>query len=60
MKALYMDFRKAFDSVNHQLVVAKQRAYGIADNVCRWIEEFLLQRTFNVTVSEPVSTEASA
>jgi hypothetical protein len=54
----YLDFEKAFDSVNHRLLLVKLRAYGIADNICAWIEEFLHERTFTVKVREAVSQPA--
>ena len=39
--AVYLDFRKAFDSVPHQRLHAKIAAYGFNGNVLDWIQAFL-------------------
>lgn len=54
----YLDFEKAFDSVNHRLLLQKMRAYNIAQNICDWTEVFLKDRTFSVKVREAVSSPA--
>ena len=46
----YLDFRKAFDSVNHRLLLKKLEAWRIADTTRKWIENFLHQRSFWVEV----------
>ena len=56
VEVLYLDFMKAFDSVNHRLLIHKLKAYGIAQSVCEWIENFLEQRTFYVSVRNASST----
>ncbi len=38
---IYLDFSKAFDSVNHRLLQDKLRGYGIAPIVISWVECFL-------------------
>jgi len=37
---IYLDFRKAFDSVPHQRLLRKLKAYGIQGNIHGWIEDF--------------------
>ncbi len=39
---VYLDFRKAFDSVPHQRLLKKVRAHGIGGNLLQWIESFLV------------------
>ena len=56
----FLDFRKAFDSIRYRLLVAKLHVYGIADNVCEWIEEFRRQRATRISVCEAVTGEAHA
>lgn len=56
----FLDFEKAFDSVNHRLLIQKMRAYGIASNICSWTEEFLKERKFSVRVREANSSAAIA
>ena len=41
---LYLDFSKAFDTVPHERLLTKLKAYGITDNVHRWIKSFLSDR----------------
>ena len=38
---VYLDFKKAFDSVPHQRLLVKLNLYGIEANVYKWIESFL-------------------
>ena len=60
VEVLYFDFRKAFDSVNHRLLGAKLRAYGVANNVCTWIDGFLKDRIFRVRIRDSSSETARA
>ena len=48
---IYLDFRKAFDSVPHQRLLCKLKAYGIGDRLYRWIESFLSNRSQRVTIN---------
>ena len=43
--AVYLDFSKAFDSVNHQLLLKKLSKMGIKGNLLRWITNYLQNRT---------------
>ena len=45
-----LDFAKAFDKVNHSLLVHKLQHYGIKGNTCRWINNFLSDRKQAVVV----------
>ena len=55
----YLDFQKAFDSVNHQLLIKKLKSLCIDPVLCDWIKEFLQNRTFRVRVRNKMSSEAS-
>ena len=47
--AVSVDFRKAFDSVNHQLVLKKLPGYGIQNQELRWFEpNYLINRCQSV------------
>ncbi len=52
---IYLDFSKAFDSVNHQLLLDKLRGYGIAPIIISWVKCFLNRRTFQVNVNGTLS-----
>ena len=47
---IYLDFQKAFDSVPHQRLLAKLRAYGVDGALLRWITAFLGDRKQRVVV----------
>ena len=49
--SIYLDFAKAFDKVNHKLLLKKVWAYGIRGKVYSWIESFLTERTQVVAVN---------
>ena len=47
---IYLDFAKAFDKVDHAVLLAKLGLYGIGGQALRWIKEFLLNRKQTVVV----------
>ena len=47
---LYLDYRKAFDSVPHKRLLQKLTLYGINGSTLIWIENFLTLRTTRVGV----------
>ena len=47
---LIMDFSKAFDKVNHNLLIHMLKHFGIRGKVNNWIERFLSSRTQAVIV----------
>ena len=55
---VYLDFRKAFDSVPHERLLIKLRAYGIVNNVHNWVRNFLTNRYQRVRVGEIYSSGA--
>jgi len=48
---LYLDYRKAFDTVPHRRLLLKLQGYGISDNYIKWISSFLTSRMMRVGVS---------
>ena len=54
---VYMDFKKAFDSVPHIRLVKKLKTYGIEGNLLSWIEDFLSERFQHVKVNNSESQE---
>ena len=49
--AIYLDFRKAFDTVPHQRLLRKLEAYGIRGKLLNWIEAFLVGRKQSVVIN---------
>ena len=56
---IYMDFRKAFDSVPHRRLMQKVEAHGIRGKVYQWTQDFLSKRTQEVAVNGVTSKEAA-
>jgi len=48
---IYFDFQKAFDTVPHHRLLMKLKAYGIQDQLLKWIESFLSNRKQRVSVN---------
>ena len=53
---LYLDFAKAFDSVDHAIVLEKLRGYGVTGSVLGWFADYLNGRTQRVVVDGVAST----
>ena len=45
-----MDLSKAYDCVNHDLIIAKLEAYGVGENSLRLIQNYLSQSQQRVKV----------
>ena len=58
LDAIYMDFKKAFDTVPHQRLLRKLQATGIQGRTLKWIEAFLENRTQRVVVNGTKSSPA--
>jgi len=52
---LFLDYRKAFDSVPHKKLLEKLQDLGIQNNLLKWIEQFLASRTLRVGVRGTLS-----
>ena len=55
VRALFMDLSKAFDSVNHDLLLAKLNAYGINLDALQLIKSYLSKRHQRVKVNNTFS-----
>ncbi|MGL5754740.1 MAG: RNA-directed DNA polymerase [Paraclostridium sp.] len=55
IEVCYLDFSKAFDSVNHRLLLHKLESFGITGNLCNWIKDFLVGRRFRVRIGGTLS-----
>ena len=50
LDVVYLDFAKAFDKVDHEILVHKLQMFGIEGNLLSWIQQFLLNRKQIVSV----------
>uniref|UniRef100_A0A4W5Q9E1 Reverse transcriptase domain-containing protein n=1 Tax=Hucho hucho TaxID=62062 RepID=A0A4W5Q9E1_9TELE len=49
--AVFLDLRKAFDTVNHQVLIAKLSTFNFSPSAIKWIESYLTGRTQYVSVN---------
>ena len=50
-----LDFTKAFDLINHNILLEKLQAFGISAPILRWMAAFLLDRTQRVNIGNNYS-----
>ena len=48
LDVVYLDYRKAFDSVPHRRLIEKLKAFGIKGKLLHWLDNFLTSRTMKV------------
>ena len=48
---VFLDFAKAFDTVNHQILLKKLEYYGIRGNVLKWFDSYLCNRPQCVNIN---------
>ena len=59
LDVIYIDFAKAFDKLDHRLLVEETRQIGIGGKLLRWLASFLEDRTQMVVV-EGVHSKVAA
>ena len=53
---IYLNFAKAFDSVDHGLILAKLKKYGISGRTFEWFKDYLTCRTQRVVMDGVASS----
>ena len=49
MISVFLDLKKAFDTIDHNIFLSKLYAYGIPDNIHNWFKSYLSDRSQYVT-----------
>ena len=52
---IYLDFKKAFDTVPHKRLVIKLKAHGMGEKLCSWVENWLTDRKQRVVINGEAS-----
>ena len=47
-----VDFKKAFDLVDHQILLSKLELYGINDEALLWFDTYLAHRRQQVSINQ--------
>ena len=55
MDVIYTDFSKAFDTVNHRILLNKLHQVGISGKMLIWLESYIAGRKQQVKVGSKVS-----
>lgn len=54
-RILLLDYSKAFDLVDHNIIIAKLASYSVPDILLRWVGSFLQNRSQRVRIGQEVS-----
>ena len=57
LDTIFLDFAKAFDKVDHEILLEKVRNHKISGKIGKWIREFLTDRKFRVVANSCMSEE---
>ena len=54
---IFIDLKKAFDSVNHDILLEKIKSYGVRDYANLWLKNYLSHREQFVSINDIESEE---
>lgn len=52
---VFLDFKRAFETIDREILLVKLESYGVKDRELRWFREFLSNRTQRTKVGKSVS-----
>ena len=53
--SIFLDLTKAFDTVDHNILINKLYSYGITDRALNWLKSYLCNRTQTVSINPTMS-----
>ena len=56
---VFIDLRKAFDSVNHEIILGKLEQSNMSTSVINWFKSYLYERSQSVTVGGNIKVPAA-
>ena len=56
---IFLDFSKAFDTVNHRILIEKLKILGFQNDTCAWVNSYLSNRYQQVVVGDDESNWSS-
>ena len=59
VRMILLDLQKAFDTVDHGILLMKRKALGLSQDVSRWFQFYLSDRQQLVDVSGTLSSHAN-
>ena len=55
--AVFLDLTKAFDTVDHQILLSKLSAYGLSGNSLKWFRSYITDRKQRTSCGDEMSNE---
>ena len=56
---LFLDYSRAFNTVDHDILLRKLNMYGLSINVCKWFEDYFANRTQFTRIGSVLSSGVS-
>ena len=54
-----IDLQKAFDTIDHQILLKKMKYLGFSKNTITWFKSYLCERKFKISINTSYSSSAS-
>ena len=56
---ILIDLQKAFDTINHDILLMKLSMIGFSDHTVKWFQSYLSNRKFMINLENPFSEVSS-
>ena len=53
--AIFSDYKKAFDSISHNIILARLKMYNLSNSSIQWLESYLLDHKQRTNIDGDVS-----